>query len=64
MIVMVLAAVDAAGVSVVAAATAEQNDDENDPKTGIIVVSIVKAHDCHLALRHSMHRCLIRGLTP
>ena len=59
-----LAAVVAAGVSVIAAATADQNDDENDPQTGIIVISVVEAHDCHLALRHSMHRRPIRGMTP
>ena len=35
-----------------AAATADHDDDQDDPQAG--VVSVVKAHTCHLALRHSM----------
>ena len=37
-----------------ATAAADQHDDDDEPQAGTIVVSVVEAHDCHLALRHSM----------
>ena len=53
-----------AGVAVAAAAaTAEQNDDDDEPKAGTVVVSVVKPHDCHLALRYSMRQIPFGSLT-
>ena len=46
--------VAATGIAAVAAATADQDDDDDEPQAGTVVVSVVKAHDCHLTLRHSM----------
>ena len=56
------ATVVVAGVSVAAAAT-DQDDDDDEPQAGTVVVSVVKAHDCHLALRHSMRRTSFGSLT-
>ena len=33
-----------------AAAAPEQDQDHDEPQAGAVIVSIVKAHDCHLAL--------------
>jgi hypothetical protein len=51
--VVAAAIVPIAATAVAAAATAEadQDDDDEEPQTGTVVVSVVKAHDCHLALR-------------
>ena len=47
----------AAGVAVATAATDQDNDDD-EPQAGTVVITVVKAHDCHLTLRHSMRRIL------
>ena len=60
---MTATAVVAAGIAAVAAATADQDDDDDEPQAGTFVVSVVKAHDCHLTLRHSMRRILFWSLT-
>ena len=59
--VVVAATVIAAPTAAVAAAPAvaaatDQDDDDDEPQAGTVIVSIVKPHDCHLALRHSMRR--------
>ena len=57
------AAVPAAVVAApgAAAAAANHDEDEDDPQAGV-VVSVVEAHVCHLALRHSMRRWLRESL--
>lgn len=59
---MVMAAIAAAGIAVAATAT-DQDDDDDEPQAGTVVISVVKAHICHLALRHSMRRSLSVSLT-
>ena len=56
------AAVPAADGAAAAAAATDQNDDEDDPQAGAVVVSVVEAHVCHLALRHSMRAGPEQGL--
>lgn len=46
-----------------AAAAADQDDDDDEPQAGTVVVSVVKAHDCHLTLRHSMQKVSVGSLT-
>ena len=57
MIVVMTAAGIAAGVAVATAAT-DQDDDDDEPQAGTVVITVVKAHECHLTLRHSMRRIL------
>jgi hypothetical protein len=60
-VMVVTAARTAVGIAVAAAAT-DQNDDDDKPQAGTVVITVVKAHDCHLTLRHSMRRILWRSL--
>jgi len=54
----------AAAVTVAAvAAAADQDDNDHEPQAGTIVVSVVKAHNNHLALQHSMQGALFWSLT-
>ena len=62
----VIAAASAVAAAVVAApgvaaATADHDDNQDDPQAG--VVSVAKAHICHLALGYSMRRVCVWSLT-
>lgn len=62
----VIAAAPAAAVAIpapgaAAAAAAHQDHNEDDPQAGAVVVAVVKAHDCHLALCHCMQEIDSRG---
>ena len=61
--VVVVVAASAVVAAAVAATAAEQDDDDDEPQAGTVVVSVVKPHDCHLTLRHSMRQSPLGSLT-
>ena len=50
-------------VAAVTTAANQDDDDDDEPETGTVVVSVVKPHDCHLTLRHSMRQFPFGSLT-